>query len=298
MLSILIPTYNTAVVSLVRHLLAEAERLDLPIEIRCYDDCSHPDFKQKNKVLLEHPEVVYVELEQNLGRARIRNKLAEEAKYPCLLFLDGDVWPPNDRFLEAYLPYLEQEAVVYGGLCYTSTEPPRDRYLRWRYGQFRESRSAKERSLHGHLAFKTCNFLILKKDLLAIRFEESLNGYGHEDTLFALQLRQKNIPVVHIDNPVVHLGIDISADFLAKSEEAIVNLHGLLQNPTVANFIAQVKLIRYYHLVNRLYLAAPLRFGFSISRKLIYSQLLSSRPSLVLFDFYKLGLLLSLDKKD
>mgnify|MGYP000465830659 CR=1 FL=1 len=71
--------------------------------------------------------------------------------------------------------------------------------------------------------------LISKSLFQQLKFNESISEYGHEDTLFGIELQTKNIPINHILNPVVHLGLENEAIFLNKQEKAIQNLVLLLK---------------------------------------------------------------------
>ncbi len=292
MLSILIPIYNTTITELVSRLVDEATFFKLPIEIRCYDDGSNAETKQKNKVITQYTNVIYLELPENIGRAKLRNKLAEDALFDTLLFLDSDVLPTQNSFLMHYLPFVYQHKVVYGGICYTTTPPAKNKHLRWYYGNNRESKSAIERAKNPHLTFGSANFLIHKNQLLQIRFDETLTGYGHEDTLFAMQLQKQHIKIAHINNPVIHLGIDETKDYLHKTNESIANLHQLMQQPDKKDFMYDIKLIKYYNLVKRLKLSGVILGGYFILKPLIIIQLQTKYASLFLFDCYKLGTLL------
>jgi hypothetical protein len=58
----------------------------------------------------------------------------------------------------------------------------------------------------------------------------------------------------------------------------------------------ETKLLKTQNTVEKWGLATPIRWTFSIFKTLIASQLNSEKPSLWLFDFYKLGMILV--KKD
>lgn len=51
----------------------------------------------------ELSNVNYIIREKNIGRAAIRNFLAQQAQYEWLLFLDGDIMVERTRFIEKYL---------------------------------------------------------------------------------------------------------------------------------------------------------------------------------------------------
>src|SRR5690606_29991654 len=83
-----------------------------------------------------------------------------------------------------------------------------------------------------------------------LRFNESINGYGHEDTLFGLQLQDSGVKIQHIDNPAIHAGIDEDEAFLAKTNAALETLAELYTRKLLLPH--QVTEIRLLHLWERL----------------------------------------------
>ena len=51
----------------------------------------------------------------------------------------------------------------------------------------------------------------------------AVKGYGHEDTLFAMELKRHGFAVTHIDNPLEHIGIEPVEEFLRKSANGVTN---------------------------------------------------------------------------
>ena len=88
MLSICVPVYNFDVRQLAGQLSEQAKKAGIPVEILIFDDNSEADIKKINREISSTPSVKYLELPENIGRAAIRNRLAETAKYPYLLYLD------------------------------------------------------------------------------------------------------------------------------------------------------------------------------------------------------------------
>ena len=289
MLSILIPVYNFDVVPFVGDLHQQALEAGVAFEIRCYDDASDQEFKTKNTALSQFEKVIYLELEQNLGRSAIRNKLASEAVYDYIFFADCDSSVGSKQFLQRYIGRLKPGVVLYGGRDYT-VKPPADpnRYFRWYYGTQRETISAKVRAQHPYRSFMTNNFLMSRSDYLSIQLNEDLKGYGHEDTLFGKELKQRQIPVHHFDNPLTHIGLETVDEFLAKTEEGICNLAYLIREELVDE---EIRLYKYYQLVKKLRSGKVIRTLFKARKKRILNNLHSSHPNLQRFDFYKLGLL-------
>ena len=55
---------------------------------------------------------------------------------------------------------------------------------------------------------------------LSIRFRESIMHYGHEDTLFGVELSAHGIVLSHCDNPCFTKGLDEDPVFLKRPEQA------------------------------------------------------------------------------
>ena len=103
MLSILIPVFNNKVVKLVKELHDQCVRAKIKFEILVFDDGSREKIKQENKALNGIFGVNYLELSENIGRSRIRNKLAKTAGFPYLLYLDADSKINSRKFIKNYI---------------------------------------------------------------------------------------------------------------------------------------------------------------------------------------------------
>ena len=92
------------------------------------------------------------------------------------------------------------------------------------------------------------NVLIEKTIFDKIRFNEELKQYGHEDTLFGYQLKKAGIDILHIDNGLVHGGVEANRDFLNKTKLGIENLSKLYDNVTDKKaFSETVRMLRLYN---------------------------------------------------
>ena len=214
MLSILIPTYNYEVVSLVNSLIRQLKKQDNPYEIICFDNGSDLEVNTINQEINKLDGCYYESLKKNGGRSKVRNLLAQKAKYNWLLFLDADVLPVSENFTQNYFDLIIKNSikVAFGGLKYKE-KPTRDKMLRWVYGKSREEIPLHTREKNPQEHFTSANFLIKKEVFEKFKFDESLVEYGYEDTLLALDLKKSNIQIIQIDNPVYHLGIDKSGIF-------------------------------------------------------------------------------------
>jgi glycosyltransferase involved in cell wall biosynthesis len=268
----------------------QATQTGLPFEILLMDDASEEYFTNRNEAICL-PFLRFIRLPENIGRSRIRNRLAQEAQYPYLIFMDCDSAVPSENYISNYISYCQPNIVCYGGRIYEEQKPDPQKYLRWKYGRARESQPVAERLKNPNHGFETNNFLIDRSLFEKIRFDESLDGYGHEDTLFGLQLLAAGIPIQHIDNPLIHIGLEDAETFLRKTESGIRNLKKindlLLQQDPV--YIDHSRLVRTKAALDQLKLSALTAIIFSLFKPLIRKNLLGKYPSLFLFDLYKLG---------
>ena len=285
MISICIPIYNFNVVDLIITIINQGEESKKPYEVICIDDGSNKETLKLNAEINSHNAVKYLILKKNIGRSKIRNLFLENANYENLLFIDCDCSIQSENFLEKYFEQLDNP-VVYGGRKHHDNPPKnKNKKLRWLYGIKREDQNLNYRVKNPYHCFRSNNFLIKRAILSQIRFNEKIETYGHEDTLLSLELKENKIAIFQINNPVFHEGIEDSSIFLEKTKSAIKNLVFLEKN--VLN-TSSIKLIKTYHLINKLkltWLIFPLSKPIS---NILERQLLSSRPSLKIFDLYKL----------
>ena len=299
MLSVCIPTYNVFLQELVNELTLQINRDQLDAEIVILDDFSQEKYKIENRKCGSTTH--YIELPENIGRAKIRNRFLDVAKGDYLLFLDCDSAIIHTDFLKTYCEHIsaEKPTVIVGSSIYQTKKPPRNEYLRWKVSVHRESKSLEERKNANFNSFKTNNFVVSTSVLATIPFNETIVGYGHEDTLFGFELVQKNVPILHIDNPVLNKHLDSNTVFLQKTE---VGIRNLIHVSSIVNehpdFIQNIKLLRTYHKLKQRKLIGVVRFGISILTPIIKFCLRKGYFTLRMFDVYKLGLLIKYTKKN
>ena len=159
--------------------------------------------------------------------------------------------------------------------------------MRWIYGNSRESLSVEKRNNNPNENALTSNLLIEKEVFLSNPFDKSITNYGYEDLVFLSELKEKRVLVAHIDNPTFHLGLETSQEFLGKTKIALDNLKSIAKtNPRASS---ESKILKTYIVLKRLYLASLISFIFKKNKRNIERNLLSQKPSLLLFDLYKLG---------
>ncbi|MCU4165641.1 glycosyltransferase [Carboxylicivirga caseinilyticus] len=294
MLSICIPVYNVDVRTLVIRLIDQANKENIEVEICIFDDGSLDIFKVKNRSLADLQSVNYVELKKNLGSAAIRNELAHKARFDNLLFIDSDSGIPDD-YLNKYKYFFETDySIICGGRIHPSSLPDPDLSLRWKVGRYREDFSALQRNKVPNKSFMSNNFLIKRAIFNIVKFNDKIERSGHEDTMFGIELERNKIVIEHIDNAVIHLGLENNDEFITKSEqrlETLILLKNYHSNDSL--MFKRIKVLRIFKLIEALKLKSLISVIFKITKPRIIIQLKKHNPNLFLYDFYKLGYLVN-----
>ncbi len=285
MLSILIPTYNYDCRHLVSDLHQQAELAGIAYEVIVADDASpEPIYKEKNREINTLLHCRLIELPENVGRARIRNRLADEAQYEWLLFMDCDAEVISPTFITDYLRHTDAE-VVCGGLCHANALPSPTMSLRYAYEKRADKRrAARYRERKPYEQFITFCFMVRASVFHTIRFDDSITEYGHEDTLFGIELEKRGVDIRHIDNPMCQGGIETNEEFLKKTRAALRNLASM-----ESSMQGHSSLLSAYGLLKKFRLHQLAARCFIKQEQRLTQQLTGPSPRLPLFFVYKLG---------
>jgi len=290
-ISLLIPVCNYDIIAIVHSMRSCIGVIPEFIEIIIGDDGSRPEMRAKYKAL-EGKGVRVITSEKNIGRAAIRNKLALQATGDYLLFIDADAMIPKtaEAYIRNWLAVAGKARVISGGIIYNPTRPgDPDKALRWKYGINREQRKASDRNKHPYSAFTTFNVLIEKGVFEKLRFNEDLKKYGHEDTLFSYQLKKAGIGVLHVDNGLIHEGLETNTDFISKTKQGIENLSMLYDFVTdKASFTSSVRLLWLYERLRIFRVTLLLAAIFIKYRERMEIRIDSANPPLWMFSLYKI----------
>jgi glycosyltransferase involved in cell wall biosynthesis len=278
MLSILIPVYNYNALPLANELVKQCNFCGINFEILCQDDASNSHQNILNQEINLLSNSSFFLNESNLGRGKNINSLALKAKYNWLLILDCDTFPAEKKFIKKYVDVISNstENIFFGGIIYEDKKPEKEQLLRWVYGNKRET-----------VSILTSNLLIKKEVFLQYPFDETITKYGYEDLLFFSVLKANHFEVLKIENPTFHLNLETSIAFLNKTKTALENLVLLYDSQKIYN--EESKIIKAFELLKKLKLIRFSAFLFNKNQKKIQRNLLSQKPSLLLFDLYKLG---------
>lgn len=290
MLSVLIPVYNWDVRNLVNALHRQCVAANIEFEILAVDDFS-TDLKLKNaNSTIQLPHFQLIGLQENVGNAEARNILARTAKYNWLLFLDADMMPFHEHFVELYLEQIKENDfdIMSGGILYEN-EVSTEFRLKWLHGKKTEEQIPGK---DPYLEIRGNNFLVRKEIFLQNPFGGLPENYGYVDTHFGLKLKASKARVKIINNPCVHLGLETNERFVEKHKKAVRNAFWMMNHqPEMAE---NLKIIRTYKMIKRLGLKSPIGYLFKKFEKNLLRNLHSENPSLFQFQLYKLGYICNL----
>lgn len=290
-LSILMPTFNDDCCDAVMELARQALEIEgLQFEIIIGDDASdNAEIAARNSQCTAIRSCRYIRVDENVGRAAIRNRLAREARFEWLLFVDSGMGISRGDFVKTYLT--TGQTPVYGGYAVSSDKHKSlQSNLRYCYEMAAaEAHSAENRAKHPNQDFHTSNFLVEKSLFLQHPLDERFRHYGYEDVFWGKQLSEAGITIHHIDNPVAFDRFETNAQFVAKTEQGI---------RTLCTFRDELsgysRLLKTARLVRSLGLGKPCRMLFAKKQKKWREKLCANSPSLRLFSAYKLFYLLSI----
>jgi len=296
MISICIPIHNVNVVPLVKTLLQQAQTNNIEVEIILFDDLSLPTWRAANEQLRELKNVFYLPLIENIGRSRIRNRMADMATGEWILFLDCDMRIMNDNFLQTYAEYTQGlDDVLCGGIYYGTRPKEREFLLQWRTEQkvLRHRTRISIRGLYEHVS--TGNFMIRKTLFDTVRFDEKITAYGQEDQLFSLELTRHNVKPRNIENPTAHEGHEPNELFVQKTEISLFNLVRIWHaSPLFHEQLYKTsKRIRVARFLQKTGLSPLFRSFFHLFGSSLRKACISGHASMWQFSFYQMGYLLT-----
>ena len=298
-ISILIPTFNDACLKLVTDLHKQAERISetaggtFEYEILVGDDGStDTSIIGENERINSLSRCRYIRRERNEGRSAIRNFLASQARYDYLLFIDSDMTVRSDAYLATYVEAPDSD-VIYGGYVVNGDYDKLKHNLRYLYEcRNKTNNNAEERRKQPYKDFHTSNFLVRKSLFTACPLDVRFRKYGYEDILWGKNLKGKNIRIEHINNTLSMEKYESNDSFVAKTEVAMATLHKFRDELRgYSNVIATAETISRRHL-KPLFCAL-----FKSFRAYVKRCITSNKPSVFLFNIYKLGLYIMEDKK-
>ena len=127
--------------------------------------------------------------------------------------------------------------------------------------------------------------------MLAHPFDERFRHYGYEDVIFGKQLRAAHIAITHIDNPMGFCTFESNPDFVTKTEEGLHTLHQFRND-----LKGYSRLLTFIDGIHIPLVLSIIRLFYYLFGGIIRRNICGTHPSLRLFNLYKLGYFLKVDK--
>lgn len=287
MLSVLIPTYNYNITTLVGSLHKLLTKADINFEIICLDDVSNEEFFKSNIEINKLSFTTYQMSSKNNGIAVTRQLLSKMAKYDWIMLLDADTELRDNNFISNYINTINLGYdVIFGGFDYKNIKPQKDYLLRWKYGKQCEAIHADKRNVNPYKVTIAANLLIKKETYKSFNLDSIGKQYAM-DYYFGAMLKENKVSVLHIDNQVYHLGIEKSEIYLRKKEKATETLLKLYHSNNIKEHSND--LLNTYIRLKQFKLNYIFATAFSLFKPLLKKNLMSNYPIIFLLQFYKIS---------
>ncbi len=232
LLSVLTPFLRDDPSGLLAAIQAQAARLSVGIEIVALDDgTDDPVLAAQVTAAVQALAMpaAFVRLSKNEGRAAARNRLAQFARGRHLLYLDADTVPDRADFLAAYVEMIQADdpALVIGGfsLIQASREP---RYeLHRAIATQLDCMPAPVRQVMPWRFVYGSNILVRRDVMQVTPFNPDYRAWGWEDQEWGMRVADR-WPILHVDNTVSHMGLDVVPTLLDKYASSGANFHRIL----------------------------------------------------------------------
>ena len=215
-LSVLIPFYKDNASTLLQDL--DVQITNNPIEVLFYDDGTGDPVltvQMRGGIQTAKGAVKLITNAANQGRSAARNGLFEAARADWVLFLDADMRPSRDNFLENYLRLVETDStdIIFGGFEVETHQADPDRDLHRALSEISDCLTLDERQAGGPQYVASSNLCVRRQVLEIEPFDSGFTGWGWEDSEWAARV-SKRFTLVHVDNPAIHLGLETTATLL------------------------------------------------------------------------------------
>ena len=216
-LSVLIPFYRDNPSDLISALSSMSGDA---IEVLVYDDGTQdPELSRNVSAAIKSCACMATlfTAHENRGRAFGRNYLFDVARADWVLFLDADMMPMSEAFLDNYTALIKADAadVIFGGFKVREEKGEPTRELHRLMSISSDCAPAAERQLLGPKNVASSNLCVRKTVLQAEPFDNGFKGWGWEDSEWAARISQ-TYRLIHAENAALHLGLETTDTLLRR----------------------------------------------------------------------------------
>ena len=225
-LSILVPYYHDDPVLLLNDLLVQAQAAG-KTEILLYDDGTgdaNVNERLMNTAKKSTASISLFFAHTNKGRSSARNYLKSQAQAEWVLFLDADMRPEENHFLDDYLAEIASDNadIIFGGFTVPKQKQSAETELHRVFSKTSDCLTADERNKNGAQYVCSSNLCVRSKILDAEPFDTGFTGWGWEDSEWAARVAAK-YRLKHADIPALHLGLETTETLLRRFKNSAAN---------------------------------------------------------------------------
>ncbi|MFW2341726.1 glycosyltransferase family 2 protein [Brevundimonas sp.] len=226
-LSVLIPFLRDNPSALLAQLDTEAAALEGAVELVVLDDGTGDatlTAALAQQIATARLPVRLITLTANEGRAQGRNRLATAARGGTWLFLDSDMRPDRRDFLQAWLALVRNDnpAVAFGGFSLLQAPTDAEFAVHRALADRSECLPVEIRRLTPEKYVYTSNLMVRRDVFESEAFDPGFTGWGWEDVEWAMRVSRAH-PVIHVDIPATHMGLDTVESLMRKYEQSAGN---------------------------------------------------------------------------
>lgn len=209
------------------------QSMGLKVELIVVDDgsCSDDLTRRVRLAINAFPTfATLITFHQNAGRSMARNRLIRQASAPYILFLDSDMAPDSDTFLQDWLDLIVRvkPTIAYGGFTTLQVPVLPELALARCLAERGDCHGARERVRRGALAVATSNLLVRADIMAKVSFDSDFTGWGWEDVDWALRAADAGYAISHVPIPATHMGLDTPMVLLDKFAKAGPNFRRIV----------------------------------------------------------------------
>ncbi len=244
-LSVLIPFYQDDASALVQS-LSEQQTSEL-IEVILVDDGTQDlclTTRLETLIAESKTSICLITLPLNQGRASARNHLQKTARADWILFLDADMQPTTQTFLQNYLDEIKSNSadVIFGGFSVETSSTDKSGELHRALSAVSDCLPLEQRQAAGPQYVASSNLCLRKSIIVENPFDDEFKGWGWEDSEWAARISQ-SYRLKHIDNPALHLGLEDTDTLLNRFKTSGANYVRFTEkHPDLAKTLALYRL--------------------------------------------------------
>ncbi len=189
---------------------------------------------------------------------------------------------PSDGFVATYVENMDKAKVVVGSLMVTKDSVDLSNLRCLNELKAERKSSVSKRNAKPYLDFHSTHFMVTRQTMLDNPFREDIKTYGYEDTLFGKGLADRQVSILHIDNPLLFVRFESNSRFLEKTEEALRTLYDYRKE--LKGYSALLRLVDSLQRHHLLWITVWIN---RLTSTVIRRRLMGKRPSLFLYNVFR-----------